>query len=189
MSSHGQYFDYLMHRSRLGEIYRKYWLYPRLSKYMIGTALDIGCGIGDMLAFRPGTVGVDVNAHTVEYCRQRGFEAHLMQPDVLPFESGKFDSVLLDNVLEHIAQPEALLQDVRRVMVLDGRLLVGVPGIRGWESDTDHKVFYDEEKLQECIERNGFTHVKTIHAPLWRSAWLAAHVRQYCIYSIFQQTH
>jgi SAM-dependent methyltransferase len=187
MTNHDQYFSYLMHRSRLGELYRKYWLYPRLSRHLVGTALDIGCGIGDMLAFRPGTVGVDVNARTVEYCSQRGFDAHLMQPDILPFQAGAFDSALLDNVLEHIAEPDRLLEEVYRVVTPGGRLVIGVPGIFGWKSDLDHKVFYDEKTLRECVEKHNFVLAKTFHSPLWRSSWLASRLRQYCVYSVFQR--
>jgi SAM-dependent methyltransferase len=187
MTEHDQYFEYLMHRSRLGELYRKYWLYPRISGRLTGTTLDIGCGIGDMLAFRPGTVGVDVNQRTVEYCCQRGLDAHLMQPDVLPFADSTFDSVLLDNVLEHIAEPAPLLDEVRRVLRQGGRLLVGVPGIRGWNSDSDHKVYYDEQTLRSRIETSGFGHLETFHTPLWGSAWLAKKLRQYCVYGLFRR--
>ncbi len=187
MTDHDQYFSYLMHRSRLGELYRKYWLYPRLSRRLTGSALDIGCGIGDMLAFRPGTVGVDVNSRTVEYCCQRGLDAHLMQPDTLPFQASTFDSALLDNVLEHIAEPDRLLGEVLRVVRPGGHLLVGVPGIRGWHSDLDHKIFYDEKNLRSRLEKNGFVHVETFHAPLLKSAWLARRLRQYCIYGVFRR--
>src|SRR5437899_2599813 len=103
MTSDDHYFEYLQTRSALALSYRRWWLYPRLARRLEGLTLDIGCGIGDMLAFRPNTVGVDVNIRLVEHCRSLGFDACLMQPDVLPFEDGHFDSVLLDNVLEHIA--------------------------------------------------------------------------------------
>ncbi|NMM81600.1 hypothetical protein B2J86_11820 [Acidovorax sp. SRB_14] len=187
MTDHDQYFSYLMRRSRLGELYRKYCLYPRLSRRLTGVALDIGCGIGDMLAFRPGTVGVDVNARTVEYCRQRGLDAHHMQPDTLPFQTSTIDSALLDNVLEHIAEPERLLREVLRVVRPGGRLLVGVPGILGWHSDLDHKIFYDEENIQSCLEKHGFIHVETFYTPFLKSEWLARRLRQYCIYGVFRR--
>ena len=109
MADQDQYFDYLMQRSRLGSLYRRHVLYPRLVRRLRGRMLDVGCGIGDMLAFRPDSVGVDINQRTVEYCRQRGLTAHRMDVDRLPFDDGTFDSVLLDNVLEHIAEPAALL--------------------------------------------------------------------------------
>ena len=187
MANHNQYFKYLMHRSSLGKFYRKYWLYPRLCRRLKGRTLDIGCGIGDMLAFRPHTVGVDINRHAVDFCSERGFEAHLMELDVLPFRDSSFESALLDNVLEHIPEPDSLLEEVYRILLPGGRLLVGVPGILGWKSDLDHKVFYDELKISECVEKHGFLHINTFHTPICRSSWLSNRLRQYCIYSVFQR--
>jgi SAM-dependent methyltransferase len=185
MADHDAYFDYLKRRSRVGGLYRHYWLYPRLARRLRGRALDVGCGIGDMLLHRPETIGVDVNPRTVEFCRLRGAQANLMQPDDLPFEAGSFDSVLMDNVLEHIALPEPLLREVHRVLRPGGDLLIGVPGHRGWDSDADHKVFYDEASLLACVQPMGFRHAETFHAPLWRSAWFDHHLRQYCVYGLF----
>ena len=187
MTDQDKYFEYLRGRSRLGAFYRKHFLYPRLARRLGGRLLDIGCGIGDMLAFRDDSVGVDVNEHTVAYCRSRGLDARTMEPDRLPMESSSFDCVLLDNVLEHIEHPDALLQESRRVLRPGGRLLLGVPGVRGWHSDPDHKVRYDERTLVDTAARNGFRHVETFHTPLWRSAWLDRRVRQYCIYGAFDK--
>jgi ubiquinone/menaquinone biosynthesis C-methylase UbiE len=55
------YFEYLMRRSFLGDLYRRYVLYPRLNLHLNGKVLDVGCGIGDMLSYRKNTVGLDVN--------------------------------------------------------------------------------------------------------------------------------
>ena len=188
MSDPEKYFKYLVRRSRLGAFYRKYWLYPKLAQRLRGKALDIGCGIGDMLTHRENTVGVDVNRHTVAFCNARGAKAVLMQSDKLPFASGEFDSVLMDNVLEHISDPKRLLGEVHRVLRPDGRLLVGVPGARGWASDPDHKVFYQEATLYACMEEVEFKHVESFYTPLWRSTWLNRHIRQYCLYSLFVRT-
>ena len=107
------YGEYLMRRSRLSGVYRRYFLYPRVCHRLHGRTVDVGCGIGDFLQFRPNTIGVDINAHTVAYCKARGLDARLMEPDVLPFEDASFDSALMDNVLEHIAEPAALLRELR----------------------------------------------------------------------------
>lgn len=110
-----------------------------------------------------------------------------MKPDNLPFAAHEFHSALMDNVLEHIAEPEILLNEVHRVVSPGGRLLIGVPGIFGWKSDFDHKIYYDESKLRICVETHGFTHLETFHSPVWRSEWLAKNLRQYCIYSAFSR--
>ena len=187
MADHDEYFEYLKSRSQLGAVYRRYWLYPKLTRRLAGRTLDIGCGIGDMLMHRNNTVGVDINPHTVAFCNASGASAMLMQPDELPFANGEFDSVLMDNVLEHIPRPQRLLGEVRRVLQPGGRVLVGVPGTRGWASDPDHKVFYDEAALGACMAAAGFNSVENFYTPLWRSAWLDRTLRQYCLYGVFNR--
>lgn len=181
-----EYACYLRSRSWVGNLYRKYWLYPQLTKYLRGNTVDVGCGIGDMLSFRTNTVGVDINSHNVAFCKELGHDAQVMVPDLLPFGDTSFDSVLLDNVLEHIAEPTPLLAEIRRVLRPQGVVVIGVPGIRGQASDSDHKVFYAEAALSLIAEKNGFKVIKFFYTPLGRSLFLSRHLRHYCIYSVWQ---
>ena len=184
MSGQDNYFEYLQNRSRVGLIYRRYWLYPRLSQYLDGRVLDVGCGIGDMLNFRPGTVGVDINTKTVEWCQRQGLPAYVMQPDLLPFPDEEYDGVILDNVLEHLMNPNPLLNEIRRVLKKGGRLIVGVPGRRGYASDPDHKKFYDRDALRNILSSAGFACKHIFSMPLpW--CWLDSYLSQYCNYGIF----
>ena len=185
MTNHQQYSNYLMQRSRVGSLYRNFVLYPKLCKYLKYKTLDIGCGIGDMLKYRPNTIGVDVNPHNVEICKSRGLPAQIMDYDLLPFAEGSFDSVLLDNVLEHIEFPDILIKEIHRVLVESGQLIVGVPGVKGQQSDSDHKVFYDELALTKLALRHKFSIKKFIYMPLFKSLWLSQRIRQYCIYSLW----
>jgi len=180
------YGEYLMRRSWLSGLYRRHFLYPRICIRLRGRTVDVGCGIGEFLQFRANTVGVDINSHTVAYCKARGLDARLMDPDVLPFEDASFDSALMDNVLEHIAEPAALLRELRRVLRPGGRVLIGVPGVLGWDCDSDHKVRYDEASLQTTMAACDFVAVEGFHTPLWQSAWLSRHLRQYCIFGLYQ---
>jgi SAM-dependent methyltransferase len=178
------YNAYLLQRSYLGLIYRTYVLYPQIAPYLTGRTLDVGCGIGDMLRFRAGTIGVDINPRNVAHCHRQGLEAYVMEPDVLPFAAHSFESLILDNVLEHIADPRPLLAEIHRVLESGGTIVVGVPGIRGYTSDDDHKVFYDEASLITTFAGSGFAFRKVFYTPM-RSRWLDKNMRQYCIYGIF----
>jgi len=184
-TAYDTYFEYLKSRSALSVLYRRLVLYPLLCQHLKGRTLDIGCGVGDMLAFRPNTVGTDVNPKTVAYCLERGLAAFAMNANRLPFRDHEFDSAVLDNVLEHISDPRPLLREAARILKPAGVLLVGVPGERGYASDTDHKVFYDEQVLTSVLNRAGFQGVRLFHVP-WRSRRLSKRVRQYCIYGVFR---
>ena len=188
MTKYKDYYAYLQGRSLKGRLYRNWWLYPRLVRHLSGRVLDIGCGIGDMLRFRPNTVGVDINPETVAWCRKQGLDAHHMERDRLPFGVGTFDGVILDNVLEHIAEPQPLLAEAKRVLKPSGRLLAGVPGPKGYQSDPDHNVYYDEAGLIHLMQKNGFSCRMILPMPL-RLYRLYARIRQYCIYGVFDVHH
>ena len=183
---HSAYFHYLRSRSPAGRLYRRFYLYPRLCRHLAGHVLDIGCGLGDMLAFRSDTVGADINPYTVAWCRDHGLTARLIRDGQLPFGDAAFDGAILDNVLEHIADPSDLLAETRRVLRPRGHLIVGVPGKRGFEADEDHKVFYDETRLRRTLRRAGFSSTRVFHMP-FHFPRLDARIRQYCIYGVFQR--
>ncbi len=186
MTPNDRYFEYLKGRRQLGLWYRHYWLYPRICRHLRGLTLDLGCGIGDFLSYRSGSVGVDINPATVDWCQRQGLNAHLMNPDALPFEEASFDSVVLDNVLEHLSEPNPLLKEIFRVLRSSGILVVGVPGNRGFLSDPDHKVFYDETSLVSTLRDAQFSLLRVFHMP-FKSEFLNKRMRQYCVYGVFQR--
>lgn len=186
MTEHGDYFEYLRRRSRLSLFYRRFWLYPALCRHFAGRVLDVGCGIGDLLRYRPGTAGVDVNVRAVEWCRSQGLDARLMAADTIPYGDNAFQGVMLDNVLEHLLQPLPLLKEVHRVLTPGGVLVVGVPGRRGYDSDPDHKVYYNERALKGLIGAAGYRQVRLLRMPI-AIPGLGRLMRQYCIYGVFER--
>jgi SAM-dependent methyltransferase len=140
-----------------------------------------------MLLYRANTVGVDVNPLLVDHCRRRGAEAHLSHSGRLPFGERTFNGALMDNVLEHLADPAPILGEIGRVLVPKGTLVVGVPGRKGYERDSDHKCFYSPESLVRCLAASGFTLKELFFAPFrWR--YLDRALSQYCTYGVFDWT-
>lgn len=179
-----KYHEYLLTRSNLGHWYRKNILYPKLAPQLPGKALDVGCGIGDFCLFRPNTTGIDINPFNIEYCKKLGVKEAYVIKDGFPLQNQTFDSALLDNVLEHLEQPEVVLNDVKRVLKPGGVLVVGVPGVKGFASDSDHKIFYDEPKLVKTMQENGFDFLRSFRTPL-DLPFLSQFMRQYCLYGVF----
>lgn len=141
------YFEYLMTISPKGKLYRRLVVYPRIKRWTKGKTLDVGCGIGLFLRSLPQSTGVDVNSDCIAYCKSQGLDAHHMDFDVLPFSDDTFDTLVFDNVLEHIADPMPILVESARVLKPKGRIIALVPGKKGYRKDPDHKVFYDFERL------------------------------------------
>lgn len=177
------YLHYLTKISWKGRMYRKHFLYPKLGKYCSGQILDIGCGTGQFLEFlgTSNAHGVDVNQFCVELCKSKGLTASKMEPDQLPFEDNKFNSLTLDNVLEHIAEPKKLILECNRVLKQNGTLLIGVPGTKGFLKDLDHKSFFDLAGVYNLGLRNGFFPKSYFYAPFGP---LIKNINSFCLYVV-----
>lgn len=181
-----EYFSYLRKRSTLAYLYRKFWLYPFILHHLNGNILDVGCGIGDLLGYNKKIIGVDINPNTVAYCKNKGFDARLMEVDHLPFQSETFECVVLDNVLEHIENPKPLLNEISRVLKKKGLLVIGVPGVLGYDYDPDHKKYYSRKTLISLMKSHDYTNKSIFGMPL-NIDWLSDKMRQYCIYARFKK--
>ena len=181
-----EYNKFLRTRSSKAGIYRKFWLYPFLCRKLIGKTLDIGSGLGDFVMFRRETVGVDINPTNVEFIKDRGGEAYVMEEDMLPFSDGEFDSINIDNVLEHLIEPNNLMKEMCRVVKPGGVILIGVPGRLGFKWAPDHEVYYSRDDLIQFAESFGLKLVSFSYMP-FKFSWFEDRLRQYCYYALFEK--
>lgn len=99
------------------------------------TMLDIGCGIG--VSVREGArlglsaQGIEINRYAVEYAASMYSTKLIQGPFAANLFSQKFDVILLDNVLEHIAEPSLFIKEVFAVLNSGGVLYLAVPNRRG----------------------------------------------------------
>jgi len=97
--------------------------------------LDVGCGRGEyllgLLEHTPNAFGLDPSEEKLEDCwrghpelRNRAFP---VSAEAMPFTSGRFDVVIVNEVLEHVSYQEAALREIWRVLKPGGRLLLFCP--------------------------------------------------------------
>ena len=127
--------------------------------------LDVGCGTGanlKMLAEHGRAEGVDISTQAVDFCRERGLDSvKLGAVEQLPYENGSFDLVTALDVVEHLDDDVHGLQEMRRVLRRDGRLLLFVPAFMflwGVQDDvSNHRRRYTLPRLLRAVEAAGFS--------------------------------
>jgi SAM-dependent methyltransferase len=126
-----------------------------------GFVLDIGCGIGRNLEHLGGSgVGIDTNSCSVDVARARGLNAFTAEDfaESTFNQPGRFDSLLLSHVAEHMTFAQ-LLECVRLYLPLlkpSGRLLLITPQEVGYRSDPTHVEFMDAAKLVRLLSAVNF---------------------------------
>lgn len=160
------YTQYQLDRSWLRKFVRRLYLGSALSKLQ-GPTVDFGCGVGELLRRLPtGSIGLEINPVSVAHCRQQGLDALVYDGEsdgwslgVLESRPG-LESLIASHVFEHLEQPmqklSRLLRACSRLKI--SRVLVIVPGRRGYESDDTHRTFIDLEMLSDprVVEDTGF---------------------------------
>ena len=181
-----EYLDYLQKRNPLSRPYRTRLLYPAYASMLPGLGLDVGCGLGEFLHGRESFVGVDIDADIVAHCRAKGLNVSQGGADALPFADGRFDAVLLDNVLEHLHEPQACMAEIKRALKPGGRALIVVPNRSGYARDKTHVTYWDETNLPALVRDAGLKPVKARHFPI-PLKWLGNLIWPYNVYYLLAE--
>ncbi len=146
-------------------------LKPFMGLYDVRTMLDIGCAEGTLLKLMrqrfPDLVcyGLEPNGPFAEYARQSSGAASVWSSSFQEFfESAdqQFDLVTLTHVLEHFAQPVAMLRKIRQMLTRHGLLYVEVPNIMHPESvglgqiHLAHLMYFHPLSLRNALRAAGF---------------------------------
>lgn len=95
--------------------------------------LDIGCGNGGFLRLAAqlgySATGLEIDPSAIQAARSQGFDVvEGMLPDS-GLESGQYEQVTLNHVLEHLHDPAAGLREIFRLLKSGGRLWLQFPNI------------------------------------------------------------
>lgn len=92
--------------------------------------LDFGCGTGAFLDLIKGvagaTIGIERDAGLAAFAKERGHQVFGSLDEVCA-AGLQVDGIVSLDILEHLSEPLAVLQDIKRVLARDGRLYLGVP--------------------------------------------------------------
>lgn len=166
---------------------KEFLIRPFIDESAERSLLDVGCGEGFTLPFfeKRGwrVLGADhsdfaLRQHHPAYAGHFECGGFMEVLTRLEERGDRFSVVWLDNVLEHVRDPLALLEGCRRVAAPGGLLLVDVPndfskiqleaiekGLapdRFWVAVPDHLSYFNAEGLRSLAVEAGWKHCRTV---------------------------
>jgi 2-polyprenyl-3-methyl-5-hydroxy-6-metoxy-1,4-benzoquinol methylase len=137
-----------------------------------GLLLDVGCATGVLLELarlRGWDVrGVDVSEYATriarDYYRLDAFTGELAEA---AYPDEHFDVVVMDDLIEHVADPSALVEESHRILKPGGLLTLNTPNRAGvWHflmgrrwfhyKQSEHTYFFSPKVIRALLKRHGF---------------------------------
>jgi ubiquinone/menaquinone biosynthesis C-methylase UbiE len=100
-----------------------------------GRVLEIGCGMGHLLAWltdRYHVFGSDINPWALSQAKRNVPQGQFMllsAEEVCAFPEAVFDVVIAKHVVEHLRHPEQTIAEMSRVMKAGGLLILATPNL------------------------------------------------------------
>ena len=135
--------------------------------------LDAACGEGYGTAIlaeggASTAVGIDVDEATVAHAAQRhGLEFRVADVGALPFEDGSFDLVVSFETIEHVPEPERVLDELARVTAPDGLLVISTPNKLQYLVENEFHVREFTHDEFAALLRGRFPSVRLVYQSNW----------------------
>jgi SAM-dependent methyltransferase len=136
-----------------------------------GTMYDLGCGARTyepyFLQYVPTYIGVDWGASVHDLKAE--IVADLNKP--LPINNNSADTIVCLSVLEHLCEPQTLVNEAYRILKPGGAIILQVPW-QWWIHEAPYDFFrYTPYALKYMFEKAGFTNVEVEPTTGFFSMW------------------
>lgn len=133
------------------------FLLPKLN----GKLLDVGCGSKPYQTYCKNIteyVGLELDTENNRTHKNADYYYDGIR---FPFQDKQFDSVLCNQVLEHVFTPDKFLSEINRILKVDGKILLSVPFI--WDEHEQPCDFarYSSFGLKYLFENHCFEIIST----------------------------
>lgn len=146
------------------------WLDKRGLLTKDSSILDVGCYEGAFLSKLPNYVkkyGVDIDKNAIEKAQNRyakdGFEFYHGAFESFEYKGNAPDAIVMFHVLEHIADPIAVLMKLKKISKSSTNLIVEVPIIEKGETNDingffsiQHATHFSKNSLKNCLIKSGW---------------------------------
>jgi len=113
---------------------------PRLIGKKNALVLDIGCNTGfigkEIIRNKQASVdGIDINGEALKEAGEsyrKVFQRDLYQSN-LGIDAEKYDYIIFSDILEHLPRPDFVLQDAKKYLKDDGKVIISMPNVARFE--------------------------------------------------------
>jgi len=126
-----------------------------LGTRITGRTLDIGCGSKPYESIYGSSEYIGLEYDT-PLARSKKKAEYFYDGKIFPFQNDEFDSVVANEVFEHVFNPDGFLDEAHRVLKQDGMMLMTIPFL--WD---EHEQPYDFARytsfgIRSLLEKHGF---------------------------------
>src|SRR5438067_5841980 len=120
-----------------------------------GKTLDVGCGQKpyQRLFASPEYIGLELDTPVNRDSKRADF---YYDGKTFPFSANTFDSIVCNQVIEHVPDPHAFLSEIRRVLKMDGTLLLTVPFVWDEHEQPHDYSRYSSFGMRHLLHTQGF---------------------------------
>ncbi|MFH0753285.1 MAG: class I SAM-dependent methyltransferase [Candidatus Omnitrophota bacterium] len=136
-----------------------------------GLAVDVGAGSGafavciQQAGFFEKVVALDISSSCVEACQKQGLST--IQGSVRDIVDGSVDLLTMNDLIEHVFDPLALIGECHRALKKGGFLSIATPNGEGFDfkilkentgniTPPEHLTYFNPVSLPLLLERGGF---------------------------------
>ena len=126
-----------------------------LGRRIIGRTLDVGCGSKpyESLYASAEYIGLEYDTPANRASKKAD---HFYDGETFPFDDASFDSLVANEVFEHVFNPDRFLDEAHRVLRPGGMLLMTMPFV--WDEHEQPHDFarYSSFGIRHLLEKHGF---------------------------------
>ncbi|OQZ04333.1 MAG: methylase [Candidatus Brocadia sp. UTAMX1] len=126
------------------------------ASHIRGETLDVGCGTRPYeKLFLSATSYIGLELDTIANRKNKKAD-YFYDGTTFPFQDNEFDSVITNEVFEHVFNPDNFLREIYRVLKPGGILLITVPFVWDEHEQPFDYARYSSFGLKHLLEKSGF---------------------------------
>lgn len=142
--------------------------YEFAARFASGRVLDCACGVGygTNILMHSGTgaqtvTGVDIDAEAIDYARANyaGEGVTFECADATTFDSPPFDTIVSFETIEHVPDPEAIIDNLARLLKPGGIFVASVPVTPSVDINPYHLHDFTQASFRRMFEKRGFSEI------------------------------